>query len=365
MRDNTAPVFNGLRWKSARLWLTLAAAAFMYAAPSTAHAKPPNGAFVTFDVPGGAQDLFPNYITPAGVVTGNYDIVVNNNFVSFGFLRQADGSVITINIPGSTSTSVGVGFEFFAGPPINPAGAITGSYSDTSAATHGYVRAPDGMFTTFDAPGAVNGTFSICITPTGAIVGASFDAKFVGHGFLRAPNGIFTAFDPPGSIQTIPTSINPAGVITGLFSDTSGATHGFVRAPDGSIATFDAPGAVNFTQPNGINPTGAITGYFADANGDHGFLREPDGTITTFDVPGFIFLGAIAGSINPAGAIAGLYFDKTGFHVFVRAPDGTFTTVDPPGSTGTEGQNINPAGAVTGFYFDASNAEHGFIFFPH
>jgi hypothetical protein len=330
-----------------------------------AQAKPQQGTFVTFDIPGGANELIPNFITPAGVVTGSYLIVVNNNFVSFGFLRQADGSVITISVPGSTSTSVGPAEGVvFAGPPINPAGAITGSYSDISGATHGYVRAPDGMFTTFDAPGAVNGTFSICITPTGAVVGASFDANFVGHGFLRAPDGTFTPFDPPGSTETLPTSINPAGAITGEFFDANGTNHGFLRARDGTITTFDAPGAVNGTTPNDINPAGAITGYFGDANGDHGFLRAPDGTITTFDVSGF-FLGALANSINPAGAIAGDYFDETGFHVFIRAPDGTFTTADPPGSTATEGGIINHAGAVTGFYYDTSNAEHGFIFFPH
>jgi hypothetical protein len=359
-------MFNGLRWKSAGLWLTLAAAAFVYAAPSPVHATPPNGTFITFDIPGGAHELIPNFITPAGVVTGSYLIVVNDNFVSFGFLRQADGSVITISVPGSTSTSVGPAEGVvFAGPPINPAGAITGSFSDTGGATHGFLRARDGTFTTFDAPGAVNGTFSICITPAGAIIGVAVDANSVDHGFLRSRNGTFTPFDPPGSTTTIPTSVNPTEAITGFYVDPSGATHGFLRAPGGTFATFDAPGAVNGTFPNAINPAGAITGYFGDANGDHGFLRAPDGTITTFDVPGFIFFGALAGSINPAGAIVGSYFDETGFHGFIRARDGTFTTLDPPGSTGTQGLGINPAGAITGLYFDASNAEHGFIFFSH
>jgi len=59
MRHSIGPMRNGLRGRSARLGLTLAAATFMYAAPSPVHAKPPNGTFVTFDVPGGA--LIPSW----------------------------------------------------------------------------------------------------------------------------------------------------------------------------------------------------------------------------------------------------------------------------------------------------------------
>jgi hypothetical protein len=33
---------------------------------------------------------------------------------------------------------------------INPAGAITGYYTDASGLSHGFVRAPDGAITTFD-----------------------------------------------------------------------------------------------------------------------------------------------------------------------------------------------------------------------
>jgi predicted membrane protein len=333
-----------------------------------AQAKSPNGRFVTFDIPGGAN-VFPNFITPAGVVTGNYDILVNNNFVTYGFLRRADGTVITISVPGSASTSVGAGEgEPFAGPPINPSGAITGSYSDASGLSHGFVRAPDGTFTTFDAPGAVNGTLLCCITSEGTIAGTSFDANFFVHGFLRAPNDTFTMFDPPGSTLTVPTSTNPAGAITGWYVDASGAMHGFLRARDGTIATFDAPGAVNGTQPNGINPAGAITGVAYASGVDHGFVRDRDGTITTFDVPGSAPLfGAFPVAINPAEAITGFYGDGEGFfHGFLRERGGTFTTVDPPGSGYTGPAGINPAGVIVGnFQYLGVFTLHGFIFFPH
>jgi hypothetical protein len=369
MRNGICPILYGIRGRSSRLLPPLAAAVFICAVGSSAHANAPPGTFVIFDVPGGALAIVPKGINPAGVIAGTYITVVNESVVFLGFLRARDSSFTTINVPGSTSTFVGSGFEG-GGPPINPAGAVTGNYFDASGLSHGFLRAPDGTFTRFDAPGAVNGTdFVCCITPEGAIAGVSFDANFVDHGFLRAPKGSFTTFDVPGSTGTAPTGINPAGAITGSYSDASGLSHGFLRAGDGTITTFDAPGAVEGTQPDGINPARTIVGTYFDATLQlgHGFLRAPDGTFTTFDVPGSAApFGTNPAAINPAGAIVGYYFDGIMFHGFLRAPDGTFTTVDPPGSVATEPvEGINPAGAVTGVYSDASQAEHGFLFLPH
>ena len=62
----------------------------------------------------------------------------------------------------------------------------------------------------------------------------------VDHGFLRAPDGTFTTFDVPGSkivrvlIEgTGPTGTNPAGTITGSYQDAKHKRvfHGFLRSP--------------------------------------------------------------------------------------------------------------------------------------
>jgi hypothetical protein len=199
----------------------------------------PQATYTTFDVPGGLQSA---NINPAGAITGWYS---DTSGVFHGFLRAPDGTITTFDPPGSTSTIVGSGGEPFAGPPINPAGVITGYYSDASGGTHGFLRAANGTFTTFDAPGAVNGTsFLCCITPAGAVAGISFDANFVGHGFLRAPDGTFTSFDPQGSTFTAPSGINPAGTISGLYFDANFVEHGFLRDKHGTITTFDAPGCL-------------------------------------------------------------------------------------------------------------------------
>src|SRR5947208_3495268 len=57
-------------------------------------------------------------------------------------------------------------------------------------------------FTTFEAPGAsttpsdaAQGTFAASINNSGVITGLYVDAGFGQHGYLRAPDGTFTTFD--------------------------------------------------------------------------------------------------------------------------------------------------------------------------
>jgi len=333
---------------------------------------PPEPTFITFDPPGGpARDMLPTGINPAGAITGTYIVGSGYpNILNHGFVRAPDGTITTFDAPGAGTgpfqgTTAGV--SGFGGPPINPAGVITGHYVDSGGVLHGFLRARDGTFTTVDAPGAINGTgFLCCITPSDAVAGASFDANFVGHGFVRANDGTFTTFDAPGDVNgTTPSGINPAGVITGSYADANFMLHGFVRARDGTVTTFDVPGAVNGTTPSGINPAGVITGAFFDRNFEgHGFLRAPDGTFTTFDAPGAVNLGTNPIGINPAQVITGWYSDAFTFHGFLRIPNGTITNVDPPDSASTFPSVINPAGIITGEYFDASGAAHGFLRVP-
>src|SRR5262249_4194671 len=105
-------------------------------------------------------------------------------------------------------------------------------------------------FITFDAPGAGTGPFQgtvpqsvDCMNPAGAIVGLTIDASSVFHGFVRAPNGTITTFDAPGAGTgafqgTVVNGINPAGVTEGAYLDASNVNHGYVRAPNGTFTTF-------------------------------------------------------------------------------------------------------------------------------
>ena len=86
------------------------------------------------------------------------------------------------------------------------------------------------------------------------------------HGFLRAPDGTFTSFDAPGAgmgpsqgtfVNTV-DCLNPAGATTGDYLDASNVFHGFVRTPQGTITSFDVSGAgtgpFQGTVPGGIKP---------------------------------------------------------------------------------------------------------------
>src|SRR5215813_12052415 len=106
---------------------------------------------------------------------------------------------------------------------------------------------PQPTVTSFDAPGAGTGpgqgTQPFGINPAGVITGFYTDAGDANHGFLRNRNGVITTFDPPGAGTgpghgTNAFSINPAGAIGGRYSDASSVFHGFLRTPDGTITTF-------------------------------------------------------------------------------------------------------------------------------
>jgi hypothetical protein len=57
--------------------------------------------------------------------------------------------------------------------------------------SHGYLRAPGGAITTFDAPGAGTGPFQ------GAVMGNYLDARNVWHRFLRFPEGPSLYYSAP------------------------------------------------------------------------------------------------------------------------------------------------------------------------
>src|ERR1051326_4329715 len=62
---------------------------------------------------------------------------------------------LSVKVPATTPASL-----MAKGPQsINAAGAIAGSYRDGNSVYHGFVRAPDGTFTTFEALGAGTGSY--------------------------------------------------------------------------------------------------------------------------------------------------------------------------------------------------------------
>ena len=147
-------------------------------------------------------------------------------------------------------------------------------------------------------PGSFD-TFGSGINDGGVVTGKYLDVNQFAHGYVRASDGTFTTFDPPGATfgqfqGTIPVRINTSGVVVGTFQGPDGALHGFLRAADGTITTFDAPGALNQTSSGtmatDINDSGVIVGLqfgpLFNGPGHRSFVRDSGGNITVFDPPG-------------------------------------------------------------------------------
>jgi hypothetical protein len=385
---------------SGRVFLRTAALCLGFSAAVAALAQQPETVdrgkptFATFEVPGagGNYDVFgtfPRSINAAGVIVGLYNTATAvNGSLDHGFVRAADGAITSFDVPG---------IYIVATEPeaINAGGTITGYYryklpqngGNPYDLAYGFVRAANGIFTTFAAPGAGNGdfpwqgTFPMGINAAGTIAGYYTDANGVSHGFTGTAGGTLTSFDAPGAgtgaqLQqgTFAQSINAAGDIAGYYVDGS-AGYGFLRTADGAISTFSAPAAVGQgTQAWSINAAGTIAGYYSDAGYvNHGFVRAASGAITSFDAPGAGTAegdGTFALSIDASGGVAGYYLnEKDGSHGFMRSASGAITSFEAPGAItgsggGTFATSIGKTGVVAGYYWPPTGLAEGFLMTP-
>src|SRR5262249_28539422 len=101
--------------------------------------------------------------------------------------------------------------------------------------------------------------------------------------FLRAPNGVFSTFDTP-QLGSFPgaAAINSSGAVAGnvqnsVCTDVSCTTTllSFLRAANGTVKQVNDPQAVQGTGVLGVNPAGEMFGIYSDANGiQHGFVTK-------------------------------------------------------------------------------------------
>lgn len=252
--------------------------------------RTPDGKFTIFDAPD-ETSISPVAINLEGAVIGFY---TDPNFSFRAFLRSPDGKITTWIGPGACTTDGSHGCYGSGASNINAFGVIAGGYNDGNFVHHSLLRTPDGKLKTVDVPGAGTGSYQgtgcpgcyMGLNQFGAIAGIYTDSNSVYHGFLRSPNGKFTTFDAPGAgtnsgegtgcPSDCSTSLNNFGAITGAYIDGNGFIHGYLRNPNGKIVTIDPKDAL-LTFIASINDSGAITGAYLDANYVyHGFVRIPD-----------------------------------------------------------------------------------------
>ena len=309
--------------------------------------------------------------------------------------QNASSGIISFEVPGADTTANDYNGTFPSG--INNWEVVTGSYIDVNDVYHGFIRSPDGKFTTFEVRGAdttkgsYNGTIPNAINDLGWITGVYFDASGTGHGFLLGPEGQFTAFDVPGAVgYSNPLAINLEGAVVGTYLDSNSVFRAFLRSPDGKFTTFLGPDGCNTSPAAGcfgtaafnINIFGTIAAAYEDNSGNFvnvGLVRSPEGHVTPFEAPG-AGAGSYQGTgcpgcalgLNQWGAIAGTYTDANNvFHGFLRGPEGGFTTFEAPGAGTGSNQgtgcfsdcsvSLNDLGTIAGIYIDANSIYHGFL----
>jgi len=149
-----------------------------------------SGAVTAFDVPGAGTGNYQGTGCPGCKMAGNRwgaiaGTIVDANYVNHGFLRSVDGHNIIFDVPGG-GTAGGEGTGCFSDCPValNDRAELTGTFVDANYVPHGYVRGADGTIVTFDPAGST-ATQPQAINNEGTIVGVYYDASGVPHGFLR------------------------------------------------------------------------------------------------------------------------------------------------------------------------------------
>src|SRR5580658_5426384 len=155
--------------------------------------------FIVFDAPGAGtgffQGTYGTYINNSGELLG---YLQDSNNAYHAFLRKTDGKIYTFDAPGAgTGAFQGTFAPGILPDGFNDRGDVAGQYIDANNTTHSFIRANDGIITTFDAPESVAGSFADGISNCGAAVGAANGANFVYHAFVRNEIGVFTVFDAP------------------------------------------------------------------------------------------------------------------------------------------------------------------------
>jgi hypothetical protein len=152
-----------------------------------------DGTLVSFDAPGASDTPF---ITVGTIVTSVNDFAVitgeymDANQVFHGFVRSAGGTFVAFEAPGADMTkNSGNGT---LPEHINAVGTTTGYYRDAAQVYHAFVRQANGTIATIDASGAdsttaFRGTLASATNVEGITAGYYIAGNGAYHGFIREP----------------------------------------------------------------------------------------------------------------------------------------------------------------------------------
>ena len=175
-----------------------------------------NGELRQYDFPGAAETHIYGISDETGALSGN--------IVDAAGATHAFSGELTITFPGAVNTY---------GDFVNAAGAVVGSYVDADGMFHGFIRHPDGSFTTIDLPTMPNLEFLFVntITDIGVIGFRAKAANDILRSYILLPSGILYEVRLPSSVITVVRNVNQDGSIIGYYDATDGRRYGFVGRP--------------------------------------------------------------------------------------------------------------------------------------
>ncbi len=272
---------------------------------------PPRFTYQTFDLPGAKETLIAD-LDNNGRLVGRYK---DANDLSHGFFLSGT-NVIKFNVTGNTATFA-TGFD--------AAGRIVGFYRDkvNPDVQHGFLRNTNGTFVTIDSPANTTTTYLWRLNDAGQINGYHFeDEPFFIRSFRRASNGSFTTniVFPGSPLGTVTRGMNEAGVLTGWKWDDNFNLQGVIVEGTNFTSVFTVPDWAN-TLPGDINNRGEIAGTVINAEftDRRGFFRTSDGRTSVFAPPGATETEVFG--LNDNGLIVGEYVDQAGKrHGFIASP---------------------------------------------
>ena len=339
-----------------------------------ARAKPVDAPPITYVglFPEGLQELkFPGSVSTEGYninqdgsVVGHYDSADGRRH---GFIARpvGDTAAPVEAPPAATSAVLNYTFETIDVPGVDflavtassdfedYAGNVPSSDDEKMVA----FTLIDGVFTTYDFPGAKN-TYFYALGNNGTAAGHYEDSDGLYHGVVLE-NGELREYNFPGAVQTFIHGFSDAtGALTGNFTDAEGVRRGFsgdtiIEYPEASATYADFASA-----------EGSVIGSFIDAQGVYKpYIRNPDGKFLSLDLPHAAqFEYFFMSGVNDSGRVV-VRAKLTGDipRTAVGSLQYGLQSLEVPGSVSTEGWNINQDGSVVGHYDSPDGRRHGFI----
>ena len=196
------------------------------------------GELQEYNFPGAAETHIYGISDETGALSGN---IVDAAGVTHAFSGE-----LTITFPGAVNTY---------GDFVNAAGAVVGSYIDADGKPHGFIRNPDGSFTTIDVPEVPNLEFLFVNTITDFGV-VAFRAKAVNdilRSYILLPDGILYEVRLPGSVNTVVRNVNQDGSIVGYYDLPDKRRYGFIGRPTTQLSREDLGNTFSMHLAKGLN----------------------------------------------------------------------------------------------------------------